>query len=691
MEHVALTKGEWTEDEPVLIRVHSSCATGDIFGSYRCDCGEQLHRAMQMIQKEGKGAIVYLNQEGRGIGLCNKIHAYKLQDEGLDTVDANLRLGFKADERDYGVGASIIRELGIRHMRLMTNNPLKRAGLEGYGLKIDEIVPIVIAPNKYNEHYLETKQERMHHTLGLEKNRGMDPKQLRIVFMGTPEFAVPSLRALVAGGYRVVAVVTTPDKPAGRGQKMHESDVKAAARELGLPILQPEKLKAGEFVDAMRELRPDLGIVIAFRMLPEVIWAMPRLGTFNLHASLLPQYRGAAPINWAIINGERQTGVTTFLLNHEIDKGAILGQIKVPILDEDNVGTLYEKLMTVGTGLVLETVDRVAAGDITPTVQENADEATLHPAPKIFKEDCRIDWHREGRRIIDFIRGLSPYPAAWTGMFRDGSDEMQTAKIFAATFEEAAHGAPCGTVESDGRTFIRVACSDGWIVLGELQIAGKNASRCASSCWAGATCCNTVSNRGAGKTRSRPPECRRPIAFYRLTKTGRNARSFRIFTIFAPSNNPIKIHEIRPVIGRDLHINNPNDAKEVPNNSLSRPYRRILPQPHGDELHLGVPRLQHPGVSDPPAGRRHAPGASRMGTQTQEMAPAVCRRGDALPACRRLVLPQLRDSHAAQFAASGLQPADDRQQCAPLAADDRPVDPPAAAPLHGVVCLEPDA
>ena len=169
VEHVALTKGEWSEEEPVLIRVHSSCATGDIFGSYRCDCGEQLHRAMQMIQREGKGAVVYLNQEGRGIGLCNKIHAYKLQDEGLDTVDANLRLGFKADERDYGVGASIIRELGIRHMRLMTNNPLKRAGLEGYGLKIDEIVPIVIAPNKYNEHYLETKQERMHHTLGLEK------------------------------------------------------------------------------------------------------------------------------------------------------------------------------------------------------------------------------------------------------------------------------------------------------------------------------------------------------------------------------------------------------------------------------------------------------------------------------------------------------------------------------------------
>ena len=169
VEHVALTKGEWTEDEPVLVRVHSSCATGDIFGSYRCDCGEQLHKAMEMIDREGRGAVVYLNQEGRGIGLCNKIHAYKLQDEGLDTVDANLKLGFKDDERDYGVGASIIRELGIRHMRLMTNNPLKRAGLEGYGLCIDEIVPIVIAPNPYNAHYLETKQERMHHTLGLEK------------------------------------------------------------------------------------------------------------------------------------------------------------------------------------------------------------------------------------------------------------------------------------------------------------------------------------------------------------------------------------------------------------------------------------------------------------------------------------------------------------------------------------------
>ena len=301
----------------------------------------------------------------------------------------------------------------------------------------------------------------------------MNAKDLRIVFMGTPEFAVPSLRALVAGGYRVVAVVTAPDKPAGRGQRLHESDVKVAARELGLPVLQPEKLRAPEFVEVLQALRPDLGIVIAFRMLPEVVWAMPRLGTFNLHASLLPQYRGAAPINWAIINGERETGVTTFLLNHEIDKGAILGQIRVPIGEEDTVGTMYEKLMQTGTGLVLDTVERIAAGETRPVEQQQIDEKTLKPAPKIFKEDCRIDWRRPGRRIVDFIRGLSPYPSAWTAMYREGSDEELSAKIFTARFDEAPHEVACGTVESDGRTFIRVACADGWITLEELQIAGK--------------------------------------------------------------------------------------------------------------------------------------------------------------------------------------------------------------------------
>ncbi|WP_346298192.1 methionyl-tRNA formyltransferase [Alistipes sp.] len=301
----------------------------------------------------------------------------------------------------------------------------------------------------------------------------MDAKNLRIVFMGTPEFAVPSLRALVAGGYRVVAVVTTPDKPAGRGQKVHQSDVKVAALELGLPVLQPEKLRAPEFVEAMRALQPDLGIVIAFRMLPEVIWSMPRLGTFNLHASLLPQYRGAAPINWAIINGERETGVTTFLLNHEIDKGAILAQARMPILPEDNVGTMYDKLMHRGTELVLDTVERLAAGDVTPVAQPEYDDGQLKPAPKLFKEDCRIDWSLPGRRIVDFVRGLSPYPAAWSGVVRDGESEPATSvKIFTARFEAARHGEQPGSLFSDGRT-LRVACADGWIWLDELQMAGK--------------------------------------------------------------------------------------------------------------------------------------------------------------------------------------------------------------------------
>lgn len=300
----------------------------------------------------------------------------------------------------------------------------------------------------------------------------MEAKELRIVFMGTPEFAVPSLRALVAGGYNVVAVVTTPDKPAGRGQKLHESEVKIAACELGLPILQPEKLKAPEFIETMTALRPDLGIVIAFRMLPEVIWAMPRYGTFNLHASLLPQYRGAAPINWAIINGETETGVTTFLLNQEIDKGAILGQIKVPILPADNVGTLYDKLMHTGTALVTETVDQIAAGRTTLLPQDSTEETELRRAPKIFKEDCRIDWSWPGKRIVDFIRGLSPYPAAWTPMFKEGN-ETGSAKIFAAHIAEFRQGLPVGSVESDNRTYIYVACADSWIGIDEIQIAGK--------------------------------------------------------------------------------------------------------------------------------------------------------------------------------------------------------------------------
>ncbi len=300
----------------------------------------------------------------------------------------------------------------------------------------------------------------------------MEAKNLRIVFMGTPEFAATSLKCLVAEGYNIVAVVTTPDKPAGRGQKMHESDVKLMAKELGLPILQPEKLRDEAFLAAMRELQPDLGIVIAFRMLPEVVWAMPKHGTFNLHASLLPEYRGAAPINWAIINGDKRTGVTTFLLNHEIDKGAIIGQEEVDILPEDNIGTLYDKLMNIGSGLVIETVERIASGDINPVEQMHIDESTLRPAPKIFKEDGRIDWSRKAEDIHNLVRGLSPYPAAWSSIFK-GGEECGSVKIFTTRIELREMNVAPGTVDTDGRMELRVAALDGWVYIDELQLAGK--------------------------------------------------------------------------------------------------------------------------------------------------------------------------------------------------------------------------
>ncbi|MBR2932057.1 MAG: methionyl-tRNA formyltransferase [Rikenellaceae bacterium] len=300
----------------------------------------------------------------------------------------------------------------------------------------------------------------------------MNAKDLRIVFMGTPEFAVTSLRALVEEGYNIVGVVTTPDKPAGRGQKIQQSDVKQYAVEQGLPVLQPVKLRDPEFQAALEALNPDLGIVIAFRMLPETVWSLPRLGTFNLHASLLPQYRGAAPINWAIINGETETGVTTFLLNHQIDTGDIIGQVRCPILPEDNIGTLYDKLMEIGSGLVLETVEKIAEGNITPIAQSHIPDSELKPAPKIFKEDCVIDWTMEGKRIVDFVRGLAPYPAAWCRMYKEGT-EVGSAKIFSVSFEAAEHGRKAGDVRTDGRAKFEVACKDGWIALEELQLAGK--------------------------------------------------------------------------------------------------------------------------------------------------------------------------------------------------------------------------
>ena len=297
-------------------------------------------------------------------------------------------------------------------------------------------------------------------------------KDLRIVFMGTPEFASTSLKRLVTEGYNIVAVVTTPDKPAGRGQKLHESDVKLTAKELGLPILQPEKLRDESFLEAMRELNIDLGIVIAFRMLPEVVWAMSRLGTFNLHASLLPQYRGAAPINWAIINGEKRTGVTTFLLNHEIDKGAIIEQESVDILPEDNIGTLYDKLMNIGSELVTRTVDKLAEGNYTTIEQMHIDESTLKPAPKIFKEDGRIDWTKRGEDIVNLVRGLSPYPAAWSAIYNNGA-ECGSMKIFTARFEPDNKSGNVGEVVTDAKSTFGVRCADGVVYFEDVQLAGK--------------------------------------------------------------------------------------------------------------------------------------------------------------------------------------------------------------------------
>ena len=290
--------------------------------------------------------------------------------------------------------------------------------------------------------------------------------------MGTPEFAATSLRKLVEEGYNIVAVVTTPDKPAGRGQKIHKSDVKIMAEELGLPILQPEKLRDEAFLASLRALEPDLGVVIAFRMLPEVVWAMPKLGTFNLHASLLPEYRGAAPINWAIINGDTRTGVTTFLLNHEIDKGAIIEQRAVDILPEDNIGTLYDKLMYVGSELVTNPVDKLASGDYTTTEQMHIDEKTLRPAPKIFKDDCRIDWTKSAESIHNLVRGLSPYPAAWTPLYKDDA-ECGSMKIFTTHFEVCNTNTTPGTIRTDSKSYIAIACADGWLYVDDVQLAGK--------------------------------------------------------------------------------------------------------------------------------------------------------------------------------------------------------------------------
>ncbi|HKI89413.1 MAG TPA: methionyl-tRNA formyltransferase [Draconibacterium sp.] len=302
----------------------------------------------------------------------------------------------------------------------------------------------------------------------------MDGKSIRIIFMGTPDFAVASLQALIVGGYNVVGVITAPDKPAGRGKQLSESSVKRYAVEKGLKMLQPEKLKNPVFIEELQALKADLQVVVAFRLLPEVVWNMPPLGTFNLHGSLLPQYRGAAPLNWAVINGETKTGVTTFLLDKEIDTGKILFKREIEIGENDTVGDIHDRLMEIGAKLVTETVDALAEGNIQPIPQEELlqGEAVKH-APKIFKEDCKIDWSRESEKVRNLIRGLSPYPTAWSILVNKINGKEVPVKIFFAQIVRQAQVASPGSVESDGKTVLNVACKNGWLQIMDLQIAGK--------------------------------------------------------------------------------------------------------------------------------------------------------------------------------------------------------------------------
>lgn len=303
----------------------------------------------------------------------------------------------------------------------------------------------------------------------------MTKKDLRIVYMGTPDFAVESLRALVEGGYNVVGVVTGPDKPVGRhGSVLQPTPVKQYAVEHGLHVLQPERLKDEAFIEELRSLRADLQIVVAFRMLPEIVWAMPPLGTFNLHASLLPQYRGAAPINWAVINGDTETGVTTFFLKHEIDTGAVIRQVRVPISDTDCVGDVHDRLMMLGGSVVCDTVDAILDGTAQATPQElMLPDEELRPAPKIFKDTCRIAWGRTSKQVYDFIRGLSPYPAAWTTLIAPDGTE-QVVKVYEAVIiEKPLSLCPIGTISTDSKTYIHVYTSDGALSIRTLQLAGK--------------------------------------------------------------------------------------------------------------------------------------------------------------------------------------------------------------------------
>ncbi|WP_160068378.1 methionyl-tRNA formyltransferase [Sphingobacterium bovisgrunnientis] len=290
---------------------------------------------------------------------------------------------------------------------------------------------------------------------------------MRIVFMGTPDFAVASLKALLDAGENVVAVITAPDKPAGRGQKLNKSAVKVFAEANNMPVLQPEKLRDPQFIEDLRSYNADLQVVVAFRMLPEIVWNMPPLGTINVHASLLPQYRGAAPINHAVINGEKETGVTTFLLQHQIDTGNILLATKVEIADTDNAGIVHDKLMHAGAETLIKTVNGLRNKTITPIPQEDLNQEDLKHAPKIFKEDCLIDWENSTEKIYNQIRGLSPYPAAFTFL----NDKVL--KIFETKKEIVEHNNQPGTFQSDGKTFLKFATKDGYLHLSTIQIEGK--------------------------------------------------------------------------------------------------------------------------------------------------------------------------------------------------------------------------
>ena len=298
---------------------------------------------------------------------------------------------------------------------------------------------------------------------------------IRIAYFGTPEFAASQLEAILKAGYEVTVVITMPDKPAGRGRQIQYSDVKKTALEHGLPLLQPEKLKDPLFLEQLASYQANLFVVVAFRMLPAVVWQMPELGTFNLHASLLPQYRGAAPINFAIINGETETGLTTFFLNEEIDMGAVIMREKVGIRPDETAGELHDELMVLGNKLVVETIKKVEQGTVDPLPQEQlAEGQTLKPAPKISKEFCNIDWNQDRLTIYNHIRGLSPYPAAHTQLISEMGERIEM-KVFSSEMEACHPDMPVGSVVTDNKKFLKIAIKDGFIHLTQVQQAGKKA------------------------------------------------------------------------------------------------------------------------------------------------------------------------------------------------------------------------